>query len=509
MVISMVPIITPSHQLLQSILLILGLKKTGNNAKHAIGTHIGFMIKLYNYVNIATTNVVVENQLPDGYLFVSVFSNYGRWTAPCWNIPNLLSGFMVAMTITAKVRSTSHYNNMAIASANQTDPFLLNNSATVEKHVVLLNEPTVNHDVTTGVKNPPIDINVLPEDIAGDAPINSSKVQIVAGTARNASRQGSIFIDPITGLMRFIRVTGSTGTVITFYSVSDMNKLSVQAKLNIHIIEPLINLYPATDPGTLAFEDFWPGKGDYDFNDMVIDYQFEIVVNTFNKVEQLVGTFTLKAFGASFENGFGFQLRGNVSPTYILSVSGYELTDGFINLNSNGVEAGQSKPTFILFDNAFTQMPHPGMGIGVNTTPEAPYVAPKTFVLTINFKPNEISINDLNIGNFNPFIIVNKVRAHEVHLPYYPPTDLVDMSLFGQWEDNSNPSTGRWYVNVKNHPWAINIYEKFDYPIEKQDVLEVHLKFADWAMSGGIQFPDWYRNLPGYRNNSLIYQIPK
>ena len=267
------------------------------------------------------------------------------------------------------------------------------------------------------------------------------------------------------------------------------------------------NVFPATGPGTLAYEDLWPGKGDYDFNDMVIDYQFEIISTQTNMVEKVTGTFTLKAFGASFENGFGFQFP-NVAPDGILSVTGHQLTDGIITLSANGTEAGQSKATFILFDNAFAHMPHPGIGIGVNTTPGAPYVLPVTFTMVINFKPNTVSMNDLNIGNFNPFIIVNKVRGHEVHLPFYPPTDLVDMSLFGQWEDDSNPSANRWYVTDKNLPWAINIYESFAYPVEKQDILGAHLKFAEWAMSGGVQFPDWYKNLPGYRNSSVIYQIP-
>jgi LruC domain-containing protein len=75
-------------------------------------------------------------------------------------------------------------------------------------------------------------------------------------------------------------------------------------------------------------------------------------------------------------------------------------------------------------------------------------------------------------------------------------------------EDDSDPASGKYYVTDKNLPWAINIYERFDYPIEKQDILSVHLKFAEWAMSGGALFPDWYKNLTGYRNNSLIYQIP-
>ncbi|MDO8897100.1 MAG: LruC domain-containing protein, partial [Bacteroidales bacterium] len=146
--------------------------------------------------------------------------------------------------------------------------------------------------------------------------------------------------------------------------------------------------------------------------------------------------------------------------------------------------------------------------IGVNTEPDAPYVQPVTINISIDFKPNTYTLNDLDISKFNPFIIVNKERGVEVHLPNYPPTDLVDMGKFGTWEDDSNPGTGRWYVNDKNLPWAINIYESFAYPIEKQEILWAHLKFAEWAMSSGVQFPDWYKNLTGYRNNSLIYQVP-
>jgi hypothetical protein len=46
------------------------------------------------------------------------------------------------------------------------------------------------------------------------------------------------------------------------------------------------------------------------------------------------------------------------------------LTENIITNDANGTEAGQTKPTIIVFDNAFIHMPHPGIGIGVNTTPE-------------------------------------------------------------------------------------------------------------------------------------------
>lgn len=312
----------------------------------------------------------------------------------------------------------------------------------------------------------------------------------------------SIEIDP---------VDGDIEVVINYVTIDNAGFESAEAgTVTIPFSGDIItieNYYPATGYGTLAFEDLWPAKGDYDFNDLVIDYQFVIVTNTSNLVESVTGTFIIKAFGASYENGFGFQLSENISQNDI-EVSGYSLTEDYISLNDKGIEAGQSKPTIIVFDNAFGQMAHPGVGIGVNTEPNAPYVEPVTLVIEIDFKPNTYSYNDLDISNFNPFLIVNKVRGVEVHLPHYPPTDLVDANRFGEWDDDSNPAMGRYYVSANELPWAINIYERFDYPIEKQEIIQAHLKFAEWAISGGQFFPDWFKNLNGYRNNSLIYQIP-
>jgi LruC domain-containing protein len=307
-------------------------------------------------------------------------------------------------------------------------------------------------------------------------------------------------------------VDGDVTVTVIYYTVDNAGSLSA---LPGNVIQPFTsapvvieNNYPATGYGTLAFEDLWPGKGDYDFNDMVIDYRFTITTNGQNMISSVNAVFILKAFGASYENGFGFQFAPAIDPAD-LTVSGYELTEDFITLSNNGTEAGQSRATIIVFDNAYNQMQFPGSGIGVNTTPDAPYVEPDTIRISINFTPETYTYNQLDIGNFNPFIIVNKDRGTEVHLPDYLPTDLADVSRFGQWEDASNPATGTYYKTVQNLPWAIHIYEQFDYPVEKQEILWAHLKFAEWATSGGVLFPNWYQNLAGFRNESLIYQVPE
>ncbi|PKP50971.1 MAG: hypothetical protein CVT92_13850 [Bacteroidetes bacterium HGW-Bacteroidetes-1] len=388
------------------------------------------------------------------------------------------------------------------------DEIALCDIATITIVVNAVDGPTANDDQATTLINTPVVIEVLDNDTPGSTAIDPTTVSFVAGTEPDPDSEGVFTIDPLSGNITFTPVNGFLGTVTIDYQVCDLNALCDIATITINVLVGASNLYPALGPGTLAFEDLWPGKGDYDFNDMVIDYQFEIISNTSNFVEQVTATFVLKAFGASLENGFGFQLSENILPSD-LTVTGHGLTDNIITNESNGTEAGQSKPTIVVFDNAFEHMSHPGIGIGVNTTPEAPYVQPVTFIVNILFKADTYTYNDLDISNFNPFIIVNKNRSHEVHLPNYPPTDLVDMSLFGQWEDASDPGNGKYYVTSDNLPWAINIYESFDYPIEKQEIIWVHLKFAEWAISGGTLFPDWYKNLTGYRNASLIYQVPQ
>jgi LruC domain-containing protein len=367
--------------------------------------------------------------------------------------------------------------------------------------------PVAHNDNAITPINTTIDINILANDDAGDVAIDPSTVSFVSGTEPNPSTEGTFTVNPTSGLVTFTPITGFLGTVTIDYEVCDINALCTDATITVIVSAGTSNLYPALGPGTLGFEDLWPAKGDYDFNDLVIDYQFEVNSDVNNFVEDVVATFTIKAFGASFENGFGFQLAPTINASN-LSVSGYDLKENFITLNGNGTEAGQANATIIVYDNAFKQMQHPGIGTGVNTDPSAPYVTPVTLVINIEFTPNTYTINELDIANFNPFIFVNKNRSIEVHLPDYEPTSLANQALFGTENDNSDASQNRYYKTENNLPWAINIYDSFDYPNEKQAIVLAYLKFSTWANSSGALFMDWYKDLSGYRNNSLIYEIP-
>jgi LruC domain-containing protein len=263
------------------------------------------------------------------------------------------------------------------------------------------------------------------------------------------------------------------------------------------------NYYPGEDQkGSFAFEDLWPSKGDYDFNDLVLEYNINQVTNAENKVVDIISEYTIKAIGAGYKNGFGYQL--NLPPSAIANVSGYSLEEDFITLSGNGTESGQNKATIIVFDNTYNLFPTIASGF-VNTRTEQPYVTPPSITVTVNLATPQ-TLAAVGLPPYNPFLIVNKERGKEVHLPGYAPTALVNQIYFGTEDDDSNPAQGRYYKSGSNLPWGMHLPVSFDYPIEKTPILEGHLVFDTWVLSGGFSYMDWYENKPGFREVSFLYQ---
>lgn len=95
--------------------------------------------------------------------------------------------------------------------------------------------------------------------------------------------------------------------------------------ISVYAQDILPRYFPAKcNYGTLLFEDLWPQKGDYDFNDLVIRYNYKINVNASKTVESLEAEFYIDATGAGFTNGFGIEL--DLPSIKISSISGQELS---------------------------------------------------------------------------------------------------------------------------------------------------------------------------------------
>lgn len=261
------------------------------------------------------------------------------------------------------------------------------------------------------------------------------------------------------------------------------------------------NYYPGVNQvGTLAFEDLWPIKGDYDFNDLVLDYTFNQITNAQNNIVELSAELTVRAIGASLRNAFAIEL--NTTVANIKSVNGQKFSKSIFALNTNGTEQNQSKAVIPVFDDSFNVLKFNGSIVntinGGNSTPT------QKITIKVEFN-NPIPLTQFGTAPYNPFIVIGGDRGREVHLPGGAPTQLANASLFGTGDDNSNPSVQKYYMSDKYLPWAINIPVKFDYPVEKQDITKAFLMFNSWANSRGYNYMDWYINKNGYRDASKLY----
>ena len=251
--------------------------------------------------------------------------------------------------------------------------------------------------------------------------------------------------------------------------------------------------YPEDAVGTLAFEDLWPEVGDYDFNDMVIDYNVNQITNASNDVKKVEMSYKLRAIGANKKNGFAVELPFSSAQIYDVNASLPEFFEHEIG----------DKAVLRFFNNTNNLIPSEVL---VNTVPGSPYRMPVEF--NVSFKLHTpIALSDITTAPpYNPFIFVNEVRSHEIHLSGYAPTPLMNMSLFGTGGDASTP--GNWYKSVDNLPWGVNIPQLWDYPIEHAEITKPYQKFKDWAQSNGSSYTDWFADHDGYRNNEFIYQAP-
>ncbi len=276
----------------------------------------------------------------------------------------------------------------------------------------------------------------------------------------------------------------------------------------------LSQTFPQTGYGTILFEDLWPSKGDYDFNDLVANYRITLTLNANMELVTINFSMVMRAWGASNLNGFALQFDG-IAPNKITSVSGMKNYPGspFV-LSSNGTEAAQTSANVVFVSDISKAVPASGGGgSGANTTPGTPFSPYDTTNILITFINNGVAPpgGTVNWSEFdgnilNPYLIVNQVRSHEIHMANMRPTDKMNMSLFGTSDDNSVPSEGRYYKTKDNLPWIIAIDDiNIPYMKEKVDITSGYLKLIDWVSSDGNNYWDWYQDQEGYRDAGKFY----
>ncbi|WP_375582353.1 LruC domain-containing protein [Cyclobacterium xiamenense] len=250
--------------------------------------------------------------------------------------------------------------------------------------------------------------------------------------------------------------------------------------------------------GTLLFEDLWPSFGDYDMNDLVVDYTVKEVSDATNRIKEIQFTTVIRATGAGFQNGFGIQLP--VASDQVLMVEGNSLSTGEIKNLPSGVEQGQDLATVIITDNVNQKLP-----FMANVSQDNPHQAEDTIRVRIVFKET-VRKGDLGTAPYNPFLIIDQDRDREVHLMNKRPTDLMNKNWLGTGDDDSSTEQDRYFVSKKGFNWALHVPVSIAYTREKVDFTKAYRRFADWANSGGQRHNDWYLPIDEQVNSEALYR---
>lgn len=252
------------------------------------------------------------------------------------------------------------------------------------------------------------------------------------------------------------------------------------------------NYFPAANKtATVAYEDLWYFRGDYDMNDVVMDMRTNAITNSSNKLVRFEAKYCLRASGGSLKTAFAIQYP--IARTKIANLAG------------GTIEGDKTNATIRIFDDVRQNQQT------WNTVPNVGYNDSVNFNLSFDVTAL-VDIADFGIGLHDPFVWINeagKGRNYEIHLPGKNPTSTATYPLLGLGDDDTQLLGTKKYLSKNNLPWAIAIPERFDYPYEQQNITQAYLNFANWAQSGGANFKDWYLNTSGYRNNSKIYVKPQ
>ena len=258
-----------------------------------------------------------------------------------------------------------------------------------------------------------------------------------------------------------------------------------------------VSYFPAEGTwGTIAFEDLWPEKGDYDVNDLVMDFRICTYSNASNLVTKLKIDYNVRASGSTYVLGCAFQLD-QVLASQVQSVTGQTLgSSNFFTTASNGAEADVNLAVIPLFNSQRDLLSYSGF---LNTDTNIAYINTPDYAVTVKFLEG-LSQSKFSVSKINFFITANS-RGREIHLPGYTYTTKFLTSL----TNGASLYPGDVFKFIDGMMWGLMIPQTFNYPVERAAIYNAYTHFAEWATSGGTSFADWYSLQNGYINESLIY----
>ena len=240
--------------------------------------------------------------------------------------------------------------------------------------------------------------------------------------------------------------------------------------------------------GVYAFEDLWPNKGDYDMNDVVVDFSHEFTWSTQNiatedaTIHKETLRLTTYQNYVTLKNGLAVTIKNQVAPA---------------SVTMKAIKGTNE------YEVAFDREDEGDKGIVYLLTEDIKRELGTQYVIEFEY---ENGITEAQQSVVKPFIYRNEGESRwEVHLPFEEPTNKIIMSYFRATgsDDLSKPSKGIYYVREGNYPFAFFLsgvtVEPFKSTIldrnnERIKIDEMYPRFLRWSTTFGEEEKDWYKD---------------
>lgn len=253
---------------------------------------------------------------------------------------------------------------------------------------------------------------------------------------------------------------------------------------------PAPELQKVSTHGVYGFEDLWPNQGDYDMNDIVVDFEHEKVMKK-DIIENVYKVFKENFYLTTYQNyvtlksGLALTLKTKVNPSKIsmrkIDPRTHKETD--IDVYKN-----RDDKVFYFTDDVKAQLG-------------------TTYVLTLDYDDSRSFTDDNKQATVYPFIYRNEEdkTTWEVHIPGEAPTSKMNKEkYFGKGADRSH-ADGPYYVGGIDNcfPFAFflsgctveDIHAIVERPYESLRIDELFGDFIEWSKSNGSRKTDWYLNM--------------
>lgn len=379
----------------------------------------------------------------------------------------------------------------ALASCAENDVFNPDKAQNTSSLKVPANfDWTTTRTVTTGISSP----------VNTQVSIYSSKEckdnQLLAEVSVSKEKATEVSLDlPTSCEAYYIQYPTANGTDVmevklTSTRAVDYNVALPEIAMGVEEPQTGVALYyiPAKNTyGTIMFEDLFPEKGDYDFNDFVVGYN-TCALSTNGSEGQFNDGITIKLQIRAIGGQKPYQLGFEITPLQTKYAKDNMWVTSDSNLDIELISKDEDPATFIIKNT--NQLKD---GLFYNTEKLSATAMP---TVTLKIERNNKGASSDIMKQFTGlvssyalnFFLQNSNTKEEIHLKGYDVTKYAN-------NDITNFSTSDNFV------WGMKVPVLIPHAIEKVDFTEAYPDFAGWVQSGGKSNTDWYKN---YKSDKVI-----